>query len=99
MRGHAPRSKTRINLDSNEGNNDGKDDDDNDSNTDVVNSSGDDKDGGGGDDEEDDDDWGNNFLFTERNSTDSGLPLNHFIGKKTFAHCTKMRTIGAEALI
>ena len=60
-----PRSKTRINLDSNEGNNDEKDDDDNDDNV-----SGDDEDGGGGnDDDDDDDDDGNNFLFAGRNAT------------------------------
>ena len=84
MRGHAPRSKTRINLDSNEGNNDGKYDDDN--------SGSDNEDCGGGnnddDDNDDEDDGINNFLFIGKNATNSGLPLSPFIGETKFVHCT-----------
>ena len=87
MRGHVPRSKTRINLNSNKVNNDGKDDDDNDDNNDDNNSSSDNEDGGGGDD--DDNNGGNNFLFTGKNAINSCLPLSQFTSETVFSHCTQ----------
>ena len=91
IRVHAPISKTRINLDSNKGDNDSKDDDDNDGN-----SSSDDEDNGGGDDDEDDE-W-NNFLFKGRNAIDLGLSLNPFTGETTFIQRTQDEDHGYKGI-
>ena len=38
------------------------------------------------------------FLFTGKNASDSVLPLSHFTGKTTFAHCTKDEDHGCKGV-
>ena len=56
------------------------------------------KNGGGSDDDDNDDDDGrNNFLFTRRNATNSGLQLSPFTGETTFTHYTQDEDHGCRS--
>ena len=48
-------------------------------------------------DNDDDDNGGNNYVFTQRNDTDTGFPLSPFTCKEQYTHCKQNEDHGCRA--